>query len=94
MDPNAPTTAATTATTTTPGGYPVLPHQPQPYGQQFPFQPDTVPSFPQARPPSQPQLLQQQQHSFGAVPFSQPGAGPGGSVMPTTGFPQHSSGTS
>lgn len=88
MDPNAPTTAATTI----PGGYPVLPHQPQPYGQQFPFQPG-IPSFPQARPPSQPQPQQQQQHSFGAVPFSQPGAGPGGSVMPTAGFPQHSSGT-
>lgn len=88
MDPNATTTSAPTAANT---GYPVLQshrqqqtqHQQQHYGQQFPFHPG---AFPQTKTPSQ-------QHSFGAVPFSQPG-GPGGAIMPAAGgFPQHSSGT-
>jgi hypothetical protein len=75
MDPN----------TGYPAGYPV-PTQTPP--NQMPFYPNSMPQYPQSKTPLQP--VQQQQHSFGAMPM-QPG-GPGGAMMPT-GYPPQTSGT-
>jgi hypothetical protein len=75
MDPN----------TGYPAGYPV-PTQTPP--NQMPFYPNSMPQYPQSKTPLQ--SVQQQQHSFGAMPM-QPG-GPGGAMMPT-GFPPQTSGT-
>lgn len=75
MDPNAGY----------PAGYPV-PTQTPP--NQMSFYPNSIPQYPQSKTPLQP--VQQQQHSFGAMPM-QPG-GPGGAMMPP-GFPPQTSGT-
>ncbi|GLI81840.1 hypothetical protein PoHVEF18_010231 [Penicillium ochrochloron] len=73
MDPN----------TGYPAGYPV-PTQTPP--NQMPFYPNSMPQYPQSKTPLQ--SVQQQQHSFGAMPM-QPG-GPGGAMIPT-GFPPQTS---
>lgn len=75
MDPNAGY----------PAGYPV-PTQTPP--NQMSFYPNSIPQYPQSKTPLQP--VQQQQHSFGAMPM-QPG-GIGGAMMPP-GFPPQTSGT-
>ncbi|PLN75620.1 hypothetical protein BDW42DRAFT_34054 [Aspergillus taichungensis] len=76
MDPNAPQGFPMQA------GYPV-PVSQSPPGQQFPYYPNPIPSYPPQKPPTP--SHPQQQHPFGAMPMQ-----PGGHMMPT-GFPQQPS---
>lgn len=77
MDPNAPQGFPMQT------GYPV-PVSQSPPGQQFPYYPNPIPSYPPQKPPTP--SHPQQQHPFGAMPMQ-----PGGPMMPA-GFPQQPSG--